>query len=157
MRIVTISSNIFCLIKRTLSAWLWSGILTIQTFEVRIISALLCFKTPWKKENDVGQILVSCLLWCKYCWVCIKNTIMVDWDLAQLCFNIEQTNKRCVYLQNSWCSSSSCSWVPSASQCGHDHLPSGVSSSSGSKQTRWYARGQVSHSMISPPCWHTSQ
>lgn len=57
------------------------------------------------------------------------------------------------YLQNSWCSSSSsCSWLPSASQCGQDHRPSGVSSSSGSKHTKWYARGHVSHSMISPPC-----
>lgn len=42
-------------------------------------------------------------------------------------------------------------------QCGQLHLPSGAFSSSGSRQTRWYALGQVSHRMISPPCWQTSQ
>jgi len=42
-------------------------------------------------------------------------------------------------------------------QCGQLHLPSGACSSSGSRQTRWYALGHVSHKIISPPCWHTSQ
>ena len=37
-------------------------------------------------------------------------------------------------------------------QCGQLHLPSGACSNSGSRQTRWYARGQVSHRIISPPC-----
>ena len=63
-------------------------------------------------------------------------------------------------LQNSMCSSSSStSWFsgPLTSQWGHDHLPSGASSSSGSRQQRWYALGQVSQRMISPPCWQTSQ
>lgn len=42
-------------------------------------------------------------------------------------------------------------------QCGQLQVPSGAFSMSGSRQTMWYALGQVSHRMISPPCWHTSQ
>lgn len=42
-------------------------------------------------------------------------------------------------------------------QCGQLQVPSGAFSMSGSRQTMWYALGQVSHRMISPPCWQTSQ
>lgn len=42
-------------------------------------------------------------------------------------------------------------------QCGQLHVPSGAFSMSGSRQTIWYALGQVSHKIISPPCWQTSQ
>lgn len=62
-----------------------------------------------------------------------------------------------IKLKRTWCSSSSWSAGPSLSQCGQLHFPSGASSNSGSKQTKWYALGQVSHKIISPPCWHTSQ